>query len=292
MILVAIAGMAAQLIDGVLGMGYGVSASTLLVAFGLAPAIVSATVHAAELPTSMVSGAAHLRAGNVDLKITLPLAAGGVLGGIVGALALAETAAGNVKPFVALVLLGLGVRMILVSVRGRSVARSVELSPRRLAVVGLIGGSLDAFGGGGWGPTCTSVLMSTDGREPRKLIGSVNLAEVATTAAIVITFAFRSGAEPFALATALPLFIGGVIVAPFAAKVCARVNARVLAGGVGTTLVALNASTLAGAVGLDWARPALWSISAIAAVVIIVVALRSKRPAQSAAPVPVPIEAQ
>lgn len=277
MILTTLAGMVAQLVDGILGMGYGVSAATLLVAVGMAPAVVSATVHAAKLPTSAVSGLAHFHEGNVDRKIALPLALGGVLGGIIGALALAQTAAGNVKPLVALVLLGLGVRMVYAAVKGRSERqREYRLSAPRLVLLGLFGGGLDAFGGGGWGPTCTSVLMTTDGREPRKLIGSVNTAEVATTAAIVLTFVVRIGAAPFVLKTALPLIVGGMLVAPFAARVCARVNARILAAGVGVTLIALNASTLVGVLGIDWLRPLLWGVSAIAAASVAAVALRQQ----------------
>jgi len=275
MLFTGLAGVVAQLIDGVLGMGYGVSAATLLMAIGIAPTVVSATVHAAELPTSAVSGLAHLREGNVDRTIVWPLVAGGVVGGIVGALALAQTAAGNVKPLVALILIGLGARMVGIAITGRR-ERAIRLSSQRLMLVGLFGGALDAFGGGGWGPTCTSLLMSTDEREPRKLIGSVNLAEVATTAAIVVTFAVTVGAEPFALGTALPLFVGGMIVAPFAARVCAKVDPRVLMGGVGTALVALNASTLVAVLGAEWLRPVLWSVAALAAIGVIVAAFRSR----------------
>lgn len=275
--LIALAGALAQFVDGLLGMGYGVSAATLLMALGIAPAVISATVHAAELPSAAVSTLAHARHGNIDRRIALPLAAGGVVGGILGALALSQFASGDVKPFVALVLLGLGIRMLVCAVMGRRPKAGRELSARRLAIVGLIGGSLDAFGGGGWGPTCTSVLMTGDGREPRRLIGSVNCAEVATTAAIVVTLALRLGGEPFAWMTALPLLIGGVIAAPLAARVCAKVNARVLQAGVGTTLVALNASVIAGALGADAVRPALWSVSAIAALGVTAHALYQHR---------------
>lgn len=277
MVLTTVAGMIAQLIDGVLGMGYGVSAATLLVALGMAPAVVSATVHAAKLPTSGVSGLAHLREGNVDRAIALPLAAGGVAGGILGALALAQTAAGNVKPLVAVLLLGLGARMIYAAAKGRNPRQSARrLSTSQLALLGFVGGSLDAFGGGGWGPTCTSVLMTTDGREPRSLVGSVNLAEVAAAVAIVGTFAATVGAESFVFRTALPLIAGGVVVAPFAARICARVNPRVLAAGVGIALVSLNAATLVGLLGVDWLQPALWGVTAITAAAVATIAFRQR----------------
>lgn len=276
-LLIALAGALAQFVDGLLGMGYGVSASTLLMALGVAPAVISATVHAAELPSAAVSTFAHARHGNIDARIAVPLAAGGVAGGIFGALALSQFASGDVKPFVSLVLLALGVRMLVCSIMGRRPASGRELSARKLVAVGLVGGSLDAFGGGGWGPTCTSVLMTGDGREPRRLIGSVNAAEVATTAAIVVTLALRLGGEPFAWMTALPLLIGGVIAAPLAAKVCSKVNARILQGGVGVTLVALNGSIIAGALGADALRPALWSVSALAALSVTAYALWQHR---------------
>lgn len=275
-VLTAVAGMVAQLIDGVLGMGYGVSAATLLVAFGMAPAVVSATVHAAKLPTSGISGLAHLREGNVDRTIWLPLAAGGVVGGVFGAVALTETAAGNVKPLVALLLLSLGLRMVWVALKGRRATQlNRRLSPPALVALGLVGGCLDAFGGGGWGPTCSSVLMTTDGREPRRLIGSVNLAEFATAAAIVATFAFTVRAESFVLSAAIPLIVGGLVAAPFAARVCARVDARVLAAGVGTALAALNASILVTGLEFAWLRPVLWSIAALAAFTVAVLAVRN-----------------
>lgn len=268
-ILTLIAGAVAQLVDGVLGMGYGVSAATLLVAFGMAPAIVSATVHAAKLPTSVISGVAHYREGNLDRRIVLPLAAGGALGGVAGSAALTVALAGNVKPLVALLLMGLGVRMICTAVRGRCEKQlGRRLSAPQLVALGIVGGGLDAFGGGGWGPTCMSVLMTTDGREPRKLIGSVNAAEFVAAVSIVSTFVILMGVGSLAIPSVVPLVIGGVMTAPFAARICARVNARVLAAGVGVGLVALNASTLSGALGMGWLQPAFWGIGALAAVAV------------------------
>lgn len=276
-LLVALSGMLAQFVDGVLGMGYGVSAATLLLAFGMTPTVVSATVHAAKLPTAAVSALAHRREGNVDRKIALPLGVGGVIGGIIGAAALARIATGDVRPLVAVVLLGLGARLFWCALKGRSEKhRETRLSARQLAVLGVAGGALDAFGGGGWGPTCTSVLMSADGREGRQQIGSVNAAEFATAIAIVVTFVAVGGVEPFAWRTALPLIVGGMIAAPFAARVCARVNARVLAAGVGVTLVALNSSTLASFTGIAWLQPALWSVSVLTTLVVVVFALHPR----------------
>lgn len=272
---IAAVGALAQFVDGLLGMGYGVSAATMLMALGFAPTMISATVHAAQIPTTAVSGLAHRREGNVERGIALPLAIGGMAGGVFGALALVQLASGNVRPIIALLLLGLGARILVVSLIGRSRVRgNAKLGGRKLVALGLVGGSLDAFGGGGWGPTCTSVLMSTDGREPRKLIGSVCAAEFATTAAIVATFGFRLGAEPFAWATVVPLFMGGVLVAPLAAKACRRVNPKVMGVAVGATLVALNASILAGFLGIEWIRPLLWMVAAGTALTVAVYALR------------------
>lgn len=269
LILTLVSGAVAQLVDGVLGMGYGVSAATLLVAFGMAPALVSATVHAAKLPTAAISGLAHYREGNVGRELVVPLAIGGALGGIVGTLALTVALAGDVKPFVALLLLGLGVRMVCAAVRGRSdTQRGRRLSGAQLVALGFVGGGLDAFGGGGWGPTCMSVLMTTDGREPRRLIGSVNAAELITAISIVVTFIVTIGTESFVIPSVIPLVVGGVVTAPFAARICAKVNPRVLAAGVGVGLVALNASTLTGALGVAWLQPAFWLVSAMAAVAV------------------------
>lgn len=267
-LLYAAAGAVAQFIDGVLGMGYGVSASTLLVAFSVAPAVVSATVHAAKLPVAGISSISHAREGNVDRAMVMPLSVGGVLGGILGGLLLSELAGADIKPLVAAVLLALGARMMFCALLGKTGKAAVrESSPRRLVIVGLVGGALDAFGGGGWGPTCTSALMSTDRREPRRIIGSVNAAEVATALAIVVTLALRLGGSPFHWATALPLIAGGAITAPLAARVCSRVKPQVLAGGVGFALVALNGSIIAGAMG-GLIQPVLWSLSAGAALIV------------------------
>lgn len=274
-VVLGLAGAAAQFVDGLLGMGYGVSASTLLITLGVAPAIVSATVHAAELPTAAVSGLAHLREGNVDRRIAGPLAAGGVFGAATGALVLANTAAAGVRPFVAVVLLALGVRMVACSVRGKSAARGGPLTPRRLAALGFVGGALDAFGGGGWGPTCTSVLMSGDDRETRKLIGSVNAAEIAVTATTVVALAAALGSRPFVLGNVLPLLAGGLVVAPLAARICSRVESRILGAGVGAALIGLNASILAGALGLEWLRPVLFTITGLAALGVSAAAARS-----------------
>lgn len=268
MLLISLTGAFAQFIDGVLGMGYGVSAATMLTALGLAPAVISATVHAAKLPSTAVSALSHGREGNVDRTITLPLSLGGMIGGVAGALLLSHLASGDIRPFVALVLLLLGARMLFCALLGRQPLLGAKLSRERLAFVGVVGGALDAFGGGGWGPTCTSVLMNGDGREPRRLIGSVNAAEVATTAAIVITLALRLGGEAFAWGTAIPLIVGGVIAAPFAARVCSGVDSRILKAGVGATLVALNAAVLAGALGAEWLKPALWVVAATIAVAV------------------------
>lgn len=274
-IALGLAGMVAQLLDGVLGMGYGVSAATILIALGMAPTVVSATVHAAKLPTSGVSGLAHLREGNVELAIALPLAIGGAAGGIIGALVLVQAASESVRPLVALLLLGLGIRMVISAIKGVRPEQRTRLLPTpALLLLGLMGGCLDAFGGGGWGPTCASVLMTTDGREPRKLIGSVNLAEVVTATAVVATLAATVRFESFAFSAIAPLVVGGVLIAPLAARVCSRANARVLASGFGTALVALNASVLTAGLDVAWLQLALWVVAAAAAGMVVLVSIR------------------
>ncbi len=277
--LVGLTGAIAQTVDGMLGMGYGVSASSLLLFLGVAPVMVSATVHGAKLPSGMVSGLAHLRQGNVSRAVAAPLAGGGALGAVVGAALLTRAAASGVRPLVAAVLLVLGVRMVIFGTRGRRVCSAKSnLGPKRLAALGFVGGAIDAFGGGGWGPTATSVLMSSDSREPRVLIGSVNLAEVAPAAAALATFSVLVGAETFMWAYMIPLVIGGALSAPLAARLCARVNGSILSAGVGAALVLLNLVVLSrsiSALPIDGLRIAAWLGLLLVAGLVAAIALRS-----------------
>ncbi|MFX1342064.1 MAG: sulfite exporter TauE/SafE family protein [Promethearchaeota archaeon] len=244
-LIILVIGFLAQYIDGALGMGYGASSSSFLITTGIMPALASASVHTSEIFASLASGASHLRFGNVEKKIVVPLTCTGIIGGIMGAYFLATLPSEFVSPIVAIILLILGIRIFLRFLwKKRILLYKGEFSNRFLLVLGLIGGTVDAFGGGGWGPICTSTLVSANKKEPRVIIGSVNIAEFFTTVAIVITFGITVGFENFLWFITIPLIIGGIIAAPVAAYTCKRVSAYLLGTLVGTILIVLNSRTL------------------------------------------------
>lgn len=177
-ILFAAVGFAAQVIDGALGMAYGVTASTVLQSLGVAPSVASASVHAAEVFTTGASGAAHWRLGNVDRVLLRRLATSGVAGGAIGAFLLTTLPGSIIRPFVSAYLLIMGLLILWRAVRQRAEdagAQAFESTPGRVAPLGLAGGFLDAIGGGGWGALVTSTLIGR-GVTPRLAIGSANLA--------------------------------------------------------------------------------------------------------------------
>src|SRR5690606_14312320 len=176
-------GLCAQLVDGALGMAYGLVSSSILLALGLPPAAVSASVHTAEVFTTGVSGASHGLLGNVDRKLMVRLAVPGVVGGVLGAYVLAQLPGDAVRPFVYAYLLVLAVLILLRAV-GRRIPRN---EVRRVGVLGFFAGLLDAIGGGGWGPMATSTLLAKGG-QARTSIGTVSASEFVVTLAISITF--------------------------------------------------------------------------------------------------------
>jgi uncharacterized protein len=231
-------GFLAQVVDGALGMAYGVTCATFLLNLGLPAASVSASIHAAEVFTTGVSGLSHLRMGNVDKAIFGRLLFPGVLGGILGAYVLTNTPDGIIKVAVAGYLLALGGLITLKALR----RRTRDAGETRLVPLGFAGGFLDAIGGGGWGPIVTSTLLAR-GHNPRLTIGSVNAAEFFLTAAQTATFVALLGLVQWR--AILGLMLGGVIAAPLAAHVCRKLPARPLMFLVGALIIALSARTLA-----------------------------------------------
>lgn len=228
-------GFAAQLVDGALGMAFGVISSTLMVSvMSVAPARASAGVHLVEMFTTAASGISHIIHRNVDWRLFARLVIPGVIGGVTGAYLL--TIAGEVaRPFVMTYLALIGFYLLYRALRGRIEPRQ----PRVITPLGLIGGFLDAAGGGGWGPVVTSNLL-VQGSDPRRTIGTVNTAEFVLTTAISITFIATLGFEAFTTAT-VGLLIGGVAAAPLGALLVKRVNARILLGLVGVVLTLTSA---------------------------------------------------
>jgi uncharacterized membrane protein YfcA len=223
-------GVIAQLIDGSLGMAYGVSSNSLLMALGLQPKIATSCVKYAETGTTLVSGISHLAFKNVDKRLFLGLVFTGAASGVVGAYLLTEFPGDYVKPVVSLYLLVMAVRILLKVRNGRRVAETEKearhFSNPVLAVLGAIGGFFDAIGGGGWGPIVTTTLVG-GGHEPRYAIGSVNTAEFFVTVAQAVTFVSIVGFTEF-WPVIVGLLGGGVIAAPFAAWVCKKVPPKVM----------------------------------------------------------------
>lgn len=245
LLLILVLGFFAQFIDGALGMGYGASSSSFLLAIGLFPAVISASVHTSEIFASGVSGLSHFMSGNVKGKIAYPLIITGVVGGSLGAYFLAEAPHFMMTPIVGVILLVLGARIFIKYFNGKLYPIGGSSYSRRLLLpLGLIGGLFDAIGGGGWGPICTSTLVSANKEKPHHVIGSVNVAEFFTTIAIVVTFGIIIGFENYLWFLVIPLILGGVVAAPVAAQVCRRIDPKLMGILVGTILVVLNTHTL------------------------------------------------
>ncbi len=239
LLLVALIGFVGQIIDGALGMAYGVTCSTALISLGIAPAVASASVHTAEIFTTAASGYSHWRLGNVDMRLMARLAVPGMIGGILGAYALTSFPADQVVPVVSLYLLLLGVTIIFRAYWRPLVTR--EPTTPRLVGLGLAGGFLDAAGGGGWGPIVTSSLIGS-GAAPRTAIGSVNLAAFFVAATVTATFVATIGLELWPIV--IGLIAGGVLAAPLAALVASRVPARPLMLLVGTLVILVSARNI------------------------------------------------
>ncbi|WP_372017978.1 sulfite exporter TauE/SafE family protein [Pseudoxanthomonas sp. 10H] len=226
-------GLAAQLVDGALGMAYGLVSSSVMLAMGLPPAQVSASIHAAEVFTTGASGVSHLAMGNVDRRLFLRLAIPGMVGGVIGAYVLTQLPGDFIRPFVYAYLLVLAV-LILVRASGRLVPRR---EVRRVPVLGFFAGLLDASGGGGWGPLATSTLLAGGG-QARTVIGSVSAAEFVVTLAVSITFLLSIGLQH--LQIVLGLLVGGMIAAPVAALLVKRVREQWVLVAVGVLVLCIS----------------------------------------------------
>lgn len=236
-------GFGAQMIDGALGMAYGVISSTFLLALGVPPSAASAGVHAAETFTTAVSGISHIYHRNVDWRIFFRLVIPGVIGGVLGAYILSNIDGSVIKPYIQGYLALIGIWLLW---RGCHFPPE-QKPPRYIEPLGLVGGFMDASGGGGWGPIVTSNLL-VQGASPRHTIGTVNTVEFILTLSISITFLWHLGWEVLTQATA-GLLIGGVIAAPFGALLAKRMKPQVLLLAVGVVLVATSAFGVAKALG-------------------------------------------
>lgn len=266
LVLLAIVGLAAQLVDGGLGMAYGVTTSTLLLAIGTNPAAASATVHLAEIGTTLASGLSHWRFGNVDWWVVVKVGIPGAVGAFLGATVLANLDAATAKPIMSVILLLLGAYVLArFSLRGvRTDKLGQRLRARALAPLGLVAGFLDATGGGGWGPVGTPALLASGRIEPRKVVGSINSAEFLVTVAASIGFLLALGSEGINFTWVLALLAGGVIAAPIAAYLVRHVPPRILGAAVGGLIIVTNLRTLLHADWFEVGSATMWTFYGLA----------------------------
>ncbi len=247
LIVFALVGFGAQLVDGALGMAYGVTSTSLLLIAGVNPATASASVHLAEVGTTLAAGASHWRFGNVDRKLVLKLGVPGAIGAFLGATVLSALSTENAAPYMAGVLLALGVYVLLrFSLRPPRVATN-RVSPHRskfLSPLGLVAGFVDASGGGGWGPVATPALLTAGKTAPRTVIGSVDTSEFLVALAASIGFLLGLGSAVLDPWTVGGLLLGGVLAAPLAAWLVTKIPAPVLGTGVGGIIVLTNTRTI------------------------------------------------
>ncbi|MDF5757739.1 sulfite exporter TauE/SafE family protein [Spongiactinospora sp. TRM90649] len=246
LILLGLVGLAAQLVDGSLGMAYGVTSTTLLLAIGTNPAAASATVHLAEIGTTLASGISHWRFNNVDWKVVAKIGIPGGVGAFAGATFLSSLSTEIAAPVMSLILLALGV-YIIIRFTAFGLPRGnlgKPLRKRFLTPLGLVAGFVDATGGGGWGPVGTPAILASGRLAPRKVIGSIDASEFIVAIAASIGFFVGIGGENIDFAWVGVLLLGGVIAAPIAAWLVRHIPPRILGSAVGGVIILTNVRTI------------------------------------------------
>jgi uncharacterized membrane protein YfcA len=265
LVLLALVGLGAQLVDGSLGMAYGVTSTTLLLAIGSNPAAASATVHFAEIGTSLMSGVAHWKFGNVDWKVVAKIGLPGAVGAFVGAQVLSSLSTEVAAPVMSLILLALGLYLLArFTFRGidrRNLGKPIR--KRFLGPLGLVAGFVDATGGGGWGPVGTPAILASGRMEPRKVIGSIDTSEFLVAVAASLGFLLALGRQGIDATWALGLLAGGLVAAPLAAWLVRHVPPRMLGSLVGGMIVLTNTRTLLRSDWIDAADPVRYAVYAV-----------------------------
>ncbi|MGE7592231.1 sulfite exporter TauE/SafE family protein [Peribacillus frigoritolerans] len=281
LIIFAFIGFLAQLIDGSLGMAYGVTSTSLLLTFGIAPAVASASVHLSEVVTTAASGISHMKFGNVDRQALLKLIIPGSIGAFAGACFLSNLPGNVVKPYISIFLLILGVyvlfRFLIIS-KTRTEMKSINISRKKSIFLGLIAGFADATGGGGWGPITTPVLLSQKGVPARKVVGTVDTSEFAVAVSATLGFLIALGWQEVNWFWVIALMAGGIIAAPIAAWIVTKLPSYLLGVLVGGFIILTNARTLINTWTFhDHWSPVIYMLILIGWTVSIVYAIRNNK---------------
>lgn len=286
LLVLAVVGLIAQLVDGSLGMAYGVTSTSLLLTVGLAPVTASASVHLSEVGTSLASGLAHWRFGNVDWRVVTRIAVPGAVGAFAGATVLAQLSTETAKPWMAAILMMLGGYVLI-----RFAIRTPRFDPSRpplrsrfLTPLGVFAGFIDATGGGGWGPVATPALLASGRLEPRRVVGSVDTSEFLVAAAASVGFLIALGGSGVQWPVVAAMLAGGLVAAPIAAWLVRLVPAALLGTSVGGLIMLTNARTVLTALGIDGdARTMAYLLIAAAWAAALGLALRAVLRARAAA---------
>lgn len=265
LVLIGLVGLAAQLVDGSLGMAYGVTTTTLLLAIGTNPAAASATVHLAEIGTTLISGVSHWKFGNVDWQVVRRIAIPGAIGAFLGATVLSSLSTEAAAPLMAVILLALGI-YVLARFTFQGIPRhnlGKPLRKRFLTPLGFVAGFVDATGGGGWGPVGTPAILASGRIEPRKVIGSIDTSEFVIALAASLGFLVSLGSQGINLGWVLAILAGGVIAAPLAAWLVRHIPPRLLGASVGGMIVLTNTRSLLRSDFIDAGDAVRWAFYAV-----------------------------
>ncbi|MEH6948628.1 sulfite exporter TauE/SafE family protein [Bacillus sp. JJ634] len=259
LIVFAFIGFLAQLIDGSLGMAYGVTSTSMLLTLGIAPAVASASVHFAEVVTTAASGVSHMKFGNVDRQALYKLIIPGSIGAFIGACFLSNVPGEVVKPYISIFLLILGLYVLfrfLFMFHTLTEKKSIDLTRKKSIFLGIVAGFADATGGGGWGPITTPVLLSKKGVSARKVVGTVDTSEFAVAVSATLGFLIALGWEEVNWYWVIALMLGGIIAAPIAAWLVTKLPSYLLGILVGGFIILTNTRTLIN----TWYVNELWTL--------------------------------
>ena len=243
--LFALVGAAAQFVDGLLGMGFGITSASLLTVLGYSAVAASAGTHAAKVGTTLVSGVSHWREGNVDWRVLITVGVPGAVGAFIGAVVLTNIALDGARIWMAALLFLLGLTIIARFGYGKSLFPAMKLRTRNLWPIGLFGGFVDATGGGGWGPVATPSLMTVTRHKPHRIVGTVSASEFLVAASASTGFLFGAGEAGVPWLAVLGLVIGGVITAPIAARLAKKAPTAPLGVAVGGMVLMANTAVIA-----------------------------------------------